>query len=93
MIKKVGGLLSGKPHPRVYGSFPGILGKYVREEKALSLEETVYKLTHKAAAAVNIKRRGLLKPGYYADITIFNPDTVLDRGTFTDPIQYPEGIE
>ncbi len=87
------GLLSGKPHPRVYGSFPRILGKYVREEKVLSLEEAVYKLTYKAAKAMNINGRGLLKPGYYADITIFNPDTVLDKGTFTKPIQYPAGIE
>lgn len=86
------GLLSGKPHPRVYGSFPRILGKYVREEKALSLEEAVYKLTYKAAEAMSLKDRGLLKAGYYADITVFNPDTILDKGTFTDPIQYPEGI-
>ena len=86
------GLLSGKPHPRVYGSFPRILGKYVREEKALPLEEAVYKLTHKAAEAMNLKDRGLLKAGYYADITVFNPDTILDKGTFTNPIQYPEGI-
>ncbi len=87
------GLLSGKPHPRVYGSFPRILGKYVREEKALSLEEAVYKLTYKAAKAMNIKNRGLLKTGYNADITIFNPDTVLDLGTFTEPMQFPAGIE
>lgn len=87
------GLLSGKPHPRVYGSFPRILGKYVREEKVLSLEAAVYKMTYKAAKAMNIKQRGLLKPGFYGDITIFNPDTILDKGTFTDPIQYPEGIE
>ncbi len=87
------GLLSGKPHPRVYGSFPRILGKYVREEKALSLEEAVYKLTYKAAKAMNIKNRGLLKTGYNADITIFNPDTILDLGTFTEPMQFPAGIE
>ncbi|MGB8455705.1 MAG: D-aminoacylase [Anaerocolumna sp.] len=87
------GLLSGKPHPRVYGAFPRILGKYAREEKALGLEEAVYKLTYKAAEAMNIKQRGLLKQGFYADITLFNPDTVLDKGTFTDPIQYPAGIE
>ncbi|WFR57951.1 D-aminoacylase [Anaerocolumna sp. AGMB13025] len=86
------GLLSGKPHPRVYGSFPRILGKYVREENALSLEEAIYKLTHKAAKAMNIKNRGLIKPGYYADITMFNPDTVLDQGTYTEPMQYPTGI-
>lgn len=87
------GLLAGKPHPRVYGSFPRILGKYVREEKTLTLEEAVYKMTGKAAKAMNIKNRGLLEEGYYADVTIFNPDTVLDQGTFVNPIQKPLGIE
>lgn len=88
------GLLApGKPHPRLYGSFPRILGKYCREEGSMSLEETVRKLTFKAAQAMNLKERGLLKEGYYADITIFNPDTIIDNGTFIDPIQYPTGIE
>lgn len=87
------GLLAGKPHPRVYGSFPRILGKYVREEKTLTLEEAVYKMTGKAAKAMNIKNRGLLEEGYYADVTIFNSDTVLDQGTFVNPIQKPLGIE
>lgn len=87
------GLLAGKPHPRVYGSFPRILGKYVREEKVLTLEEAVYKMTYKAATAMNIRNRGLLKPGYYGDITIFNPETIIDMGTFVDPIKFPKGIE
>jgi N-acyl-D-amino-acid deacylase len=87
------GLLSGKPHPRVYGSFPRILGKYVREEKVLTLEEAIYKMTHKAASAMGIAGRGLLKKGYYGDITIFNAGTVLDKGTFVEPVQFPEGIE
>lgn len=87
------GLLGGKPHPRVYGAFPRILGKYVREEKALTLEEAVYKMTKKPAVTFNMTGRGELKEGYAADICIFNPDTVIDKGTFIDPIQYPEGIE
>lgn len=87
------GLLGGKPHPRVFGAFPRILGKYVREDKALSLESAIYKMTKKPATTFNIEKRGEIKEGYYADITIFNPDTVIDKGTFTDPIQYPEGIE
>lgn len=88
------GLLApGKPHPRLYGSFPRILGKYVREEKVMPLEEAIRKLTSKAAEAMNLKDRGLLKEGYYADITIFNPDTITDKGDFINPIQYPEGIE
>ena len=87
------GLLGGKPHPRVYGAFPRILGKYVREDKALTLEEAVYKMTKKPATAFNMTDRGEIREGAYADICIFNPDTVIDKGTFTDPIQYPEGIE
>lgn len=87
------GLLGGKPHPRVYGAFPRILGKYVREEKALTLEEAVYKMTKKPAVTFNMTGRGELKEGCAADICIFNPDTVIDKGTFIDPIQYPEGIE
>ncbi|MBR4473022.1 MAG: D-aminoacylase [Oscillospiraceae bacterium] len=87
------GLLGGKPHPRVYGAFPRILGKYVREDKALTLEEAVFKMTKKPAETFNLAGRGELKAGACADITIFNPDTVIDRGTFTDPAQYPAGIE
>lgn len=87
------GLLSGKPHPRVYGSFPRMLGKYVREENVMSLEEAVRKMTGKAAESFSIKDRGLIKEGYFADITIFDPNTVLDQGTFTDPEAFPIGIE
>ena len=87
------GLLGGKPHPRVYGAFPRILGKYIREDKALTLEEAVFKMTKKPAETFNLAGRGELKAGACADITIFNPDTVIDRGTFTDPAQYPAGIE
>ncbi|MEA5083134.1 MAG: D-aminoacylase [Lachnospiraceae bacterium] len=87
------GLLGGKPHPRVYGAFPRILGKYVREDKALTLEDAIYKMTKKPATTFNMVNRGELKEGYYADICIFNPDTVIDKGTFVEPIQYPVGIE
>lgn len=87
------GLLAGKPHPRVYGSFPRILGKYVREEKVLTEEEAIYKMTGKAATALGIKERGFLKAGYFADITIWNPNTIIDKGTFENPKQFPKGIE
>jgi N-acyl-D-amino-acid deacylase len=87
------GLLGGRPHPRVFGSFPRVLGKYVREEKALTLEEAIRKMTSKPAEVFGFERRGLLKPGYVADVTIFDPDTVLDKGTFVDPVQFPVGIE
>lgn len=87
------GLLGGKPHPRAYGAFPRMLGKYVREEQTLSLEDAVYKMSHKAAAALGIEKRGLIKEGYYADLVLFDPDTIIDKSTYTEPIQYPEGIK
>jgi len=84
---------SGKPHPRVFGAFPRVLGKYVREEKHLSWEAAVRKMTGKPAEVMGLPDRGLLKPGYVADIVVFDPETVIDKGTFVDPNQFPEGIE
>ena len=86
------GLLSGKPHPRVYGAFPRILGKYVREEKIITLEQAVYKMSGKPANTFCIKDRGEIKEGNYADIVLFDEKTVGDKGTFTEPEQYPSGI-
>ena len=87
------GLLSGKPHPRAYGAFPKILGRYVRELKVLTLEEAVHKMSKKATDALSIKNRGSLEVGNFADIVIFNQDTVIDKGTFVDSTQFPEGID
>ncbi|NLD17596.1 MAG: D-aminoacylase [Tissierellia bacterium] len=88
------GLLSpGKPHPRLYGSFPRVLGKYVREEGNFTLEEAINKMSLRPATTFSLKDRGAIKEGYYADITIFNPETVIDKGTYEDPVQFPEGIE
>jgi N-acyl-D-amino-acid deacylase len=87
------GLLGGKPHPRVYGAFPRILGKYVREDGALPLTEAVRKMTQKPAETFLIKDRGVLREGAFADICVFNPDTVIDKGDYIEPAQYPEGIE
>lgn len=87
------GLLGGKPHPRVFGSFPRILGKYVREEKVLTLEQAIRKMTSKPANVFGFVKRGILKQGNFADIVIFNPDTVMDQGTFVDPAQHPLGLE
>lgn len=87
------GLLSGTPHPRVYGSFPRVLGKYVREEKQLTLEEAIYKMTAKPAMAMGIKERGMILPGYHADLVLFDADSIIDQGTFEAPKQYPKGIK
>jgi dihydroorotase/N-acyl-D-amino-acid deacylase len=81
-----------KSHPRAWGSFPRVLGKYVREEKLMTLEEAVRRFTSRPAARVGIADRGLLRPGFKADITIFNPDTIRDRSTFEDPTHYSEGV-
>jgi N-acyl-D-amino-acid deacylase len=88
------GILSDeRPHPRAYGAFPRILGKYVREEKVLPLELAIQKMTSTAAHRVGLKNRGLIKEGQFADITIFNRALVADKATFEEPHQFPVGIE
>ena len=82
----------GKPHPRGYGSFSRFLGKYVREEKTLTLEEAIKKITSLPANKIGLKDRGTLKEGYWADITIFNKDEIKDKATFDNPHQYSEGV-
>ncbi|MFT8347941.1 N-acyl-D-amino-acid deacylase family protein [Clostridium saccharoperbutylacetonicum] len=86
------GLLGGKPHPRVYGAFPRVLGRYVRELKSLALEEAIFKMTDKSATTMGIKDRGRIQTGFKADIVIFDKDKIIDKGTFIQPEQYPEGI-
>ena len=80
-------------HPRAYGSFTRILGRYVRDQKLMPLEYAVRKMTSLAAQRVGLTDRGLVKPGMYADITVFNPATVIDRATFEQPHQTSVGIE
>ena len=80
------------PHPRNYGTYPRVLGRYVREKKILTLEEAVRKMTSLPAGRMNLKNRGVLKKGMAADIVIFNPETVIDRAEWTNPHHYPEGI-
>jgi dihydroorotase/N-acyl-D-amino-acid deacylase len=87
-----GPLSSAKGHPRGWGSYPRILSRYVRDEHLLALEEAVHKMTGLPAARLGLKDRGVLRNGAYADITIFDPQTVQDRSTFENPNQYPEGI-
>ena len=81
-----------RPHPRAYGTYPRILGQYVRDEKILTLEEAIRRMTSLPASRVGFKDRGLLKPGFSADVVIFDPQTVGDKSTYTDPHQFPVGI-
>ncbi len=81
------------PHPRAYGTFPRILGYYVREKKVLSLEEAIRKMTSLPAQRLNLTDRGVIKEGNIADITIFDAERVIDKATFVKPHQYPVGIE
>jgi N-acyl-D-aspartate/D-glutamate deacylase len=82
----------GKPHPRNYGTFPRVLGRYVRELGLLSLPDAVWKVTGGPARLLRLVDRGLLREGYRADVTIFDPAVVVDRATFEEPSRYPDGI-
>lgn len=79
-------------HPRNFGTFPRVFAEYVRKQKALSWEEAVHKMTGKPALKFQLDRRGLLLPGYFADIVVFQPETIADRATMEDPYQYATGI-
>ena len=85
-------VLESGAHPRTYGNVARLLGKYVREEKVVSLEEAVRRLTVLPASTLNIPGRGRLAPGYFADIAIFDPARVGDRATFEEPHQYAVGM-
>lgn len=80
-------------HPRCFGAFPRVLGKYVRQKNLMSWEETIYKMTNGPAKKIGLEKRGLLKKGNFADITILDPKTIIDKATFENPFQYPQGIE
>ena len=88
-----GPLAGSKSHPRGWGTYPRILGRYVREERLLSLESAIHKATGAPAARVSLRDRGLLREGFFADITIFDAGKIIDRATFEMPNQYPTGIE
>jgi len=87
-----GPLRRGNPHPRSFGTFPRVLGVYVRDTGILRLEDAVRKMTSLNAAKLGIHDRGLIRPGLAADLVVFNPGTVVDRATYTEPFQYPDGI-
>jgi N-acyl-D-amino-acid deacylase len=88
-----GVLRRGNPHPRNFGTFPRVLGVYVREKKLLRLEDAIRKMTSLNANRIGLRDRGLLRPGMFADITVFDSQRVIDRATYTEPFQYSEGIE
>ena len=82
-----------KPHPRNYGTFPRVLGRYVRGEKILPLEEMIKKMTSIPSRRFGFEKRGSLRPGFFADLVIFDPDRVEDKATWVDPHQYPVGLD
>ena len=84
--------IEGKPHPRLYGTFPRVLGRYARDEKLFPMEEAVYRMTGFAARKFGLHDRGVIRPGACADLVLFDPATIIDRGTFEDPKRAPEGI-
>lgn len=86
------GLLGGRPHPRAYGTYPRILGRYVRDERVVPLEEAVRKLTSQAADAFGFAGHGRVREGQRANLVVFDPATVADRATFEEPMQYPVGV-
>lgn len=87
-----GVFLKSGAHPRTYGNFARLLGRYVRDEKLIPLEQAVYRLTTLPATNLGIENRGALKPGYYADVVVFDPATIADRSTFEAPHQYSVGV-
>jgi N-acyl-D-aspartate/D-glutamate deacylase len=88
-----GPLRRGHPHPRSFGTFPRVLGVYVRQRGLLRLEDAVRRMTSANAAKLGLTDRGLLRPGHAADITVFDPERIIDRATYEDPFQYSEGVE
>ena len=92
-LRAEGLLARGAPHPRSYGTFPRVLGKYARDEKALSLPEAVHRMTGAAATQMGIRDRGLIRVDQVADLVVFNAATVRDNATYEHPHQYPTGIE
>jgi len=87
-----GKFLLSNPHPRAYGTFARLLGKYVRDEKVISLQEAVRRLTSLPAKNLKLRERGALEENYFADVVVFDPATVRDHATFTEPHQYATGV-
>jgi len=85
--------LKGNTHPRSYGTFSKILGRYIREKKIVSFEEGIRKMTSLPASILHLKDRGIIKSGYKADLVVFDPETIADKATYKNGCQYPEGID
>jgi N-acyl-D-amino-acid deacylase len=90
-VATYGTVSQGMPHPRFYGTFPRVISRYVKDERALTLEAAIHKMTGASARALKLAERGLLRSGMRADVTIFDPDDFADRATFADPHRYPSG--
>ena len=88
-----GPLSNTMPHPRSYGTFPRFLGTYIREQKVVDLQTAIYKMCALPASRLGIKERGLLIPGYRADVVVFDPATVCERSTYEQPHQFNKGVE
>jgi N-acyl-D-amino-acid deacylase len=86
-------IFGGKPHPRLYGTFPRVLARFVREKNVMTLSDAVRRMTSASAQLLRLEGRGLLCEGYYADAVVFDPASVLDRATYDDPLQAPVGIQ
>jgi N-acyl-D-amino-acid deacylase len=93
IIPTQGPLAQGVPHPRTFGTFPRILGRYAREKKILSIEEGVHKMTGLPAQKLRLGDRGVIREGYKADLVVFDPEAIIDRATYENPFQYPAGID
>ena len=88
-----GPTFEGHPHPRYFGTFPRILGRYVREQKVITLEDAIRKMTSENAVKIHLYDRGLLRPGMAADVTVFDPAKIIDHATYENPWQYATGVE
>src|SRR5215510_8211702 len=84
--------MGSRPHPRLYGTFPRVLGHYARDAGLMSLEEGVHRMTGMPAAKFHLRERGLVREGYFADLVIFDPDRLIDAATYEALRQYPEGL-
>jgi N-acyl-D-amino-acid deacylase len=92
MIGSDGIWAGARPHPRLYGTFPRVLGRYARDMKMLTLEQAVHRMTGMPAAKFRLEKRGFIRAGYFADLVIFDPSAIIDTGTYEDPKRYPAGI-